>query len=348
MRKTHTSKIIVLAALCGGFLTACSSGGGGGISTTSGTTGSTGTSTSMTSTTSTNVTPEDDAPGSGIGVTGTVAAPAAATFGSGSPQLAAPGGPTFDGSSGSYPANITFPLITSGFQKTSTGLSPTPSDPAATLTVVSSSSSATTVQLMIPSLSVNQPIGFAGSLTNVGDSIFFADGLSYTAAGFWAVGPTATNPATPISYGAYLFGFETPKAAVPTSGSAVFSGQGLVQANVFKTFGTEVQTLGLFQGNPSISVNFGSGAINGSFTQMALGQQQWNDVSVTANIATGTNRFSGTTAAASAPGTPMSLSASATGSINGAFYGPAAQQLGAVWTLSDGTGSAIGTVVAGH
>jgi hypothetical protein len=44
----------------------------------------------------------------------------------------------------------------------------------------------------------------------------------------------------------------------------------------------------------------------------------------------------------------MSLSASATGHIDGAFYGPAAQNLGAVWSLSDGTGSALGSVVAGH
>jgi hypothetical protein len=103
-------------------------------------------------------------------------------------------------------------------------------------------------------------------------------------------------------------------------------------------------------GTPSISVNFGSGSVSGSFTQMRMSNslQPWNDVSVAGNIAMGTNKFSGTTAATSAPGTLMSLSGSATGSINGAFYGPAAQNLGAVWSLSDGTGSALGTVVAGH
>jgi len=81
---------------------------------------------------------------------------------------------------------------------------------------------------------------------------------------------------------------------------------------------------------------------------MQQNQQPWNDVSVAGTIAMGTNKFSGTTAATSSPGTPMSLSASATGHIDGAFYGPAAQNLGAVWSLSDGTGSALGTVVAGH
>ncbi len=74
---------------------------------------------------------------------------------------------------------------------------------------------------------------------------------------------------------------------------------------------------------------------------------QW-DVSVAASIAAGTNKFNGSTAVTSAPPGPFSLNASASGSINGAFYGPAAQNLGAIWTLSDGTTSAIGGVVARH
>jgi hypothetical protein len=44
----------------------------------------------------------------------------------------------------------------------------------------------------------------------------------------------------------------------------------------------------------------------------------------------------------------MALSGSATGHIDGAFFGPAAQNLGAVWSLNDGSGAALGTVVAGH
>ena len=134
---------------------------------------------------------------------------------------------------------------------------------------------------------------------------------------------------------------------MPTSGTAAFTGQWW--GTVYKTVGTEILSSLPIGGNASISADFGSGAINGSLTQMkAANTEGWNDVSVTANIAMGSNRFSGTTAAASAPGTPISLSGSAVGKINGAFYGPAAQQLGAVWSLSDGTGSALGTVLAGH
>jgi hypothetical protein len=75
----------------------------------------------------------------------------------------------------------------------------------------------------------------------------------------------------------------------------------------------------------------------------------WHDVSVKANIAPETNKFSGTTAVTSQPSpSSFSLTNSATGHINGAFYGPAAQNLGALWSLSDGTGSALGWVGASH
>jgi hypothetical protein len=278
------------------------------------------------------------------GIAGSVAAPAAGTFGSASPQLASPGGPTFNGSSGSYPSNVTFPLLVASLQKSATGLSAVSGDQGASLTVVNSSDSSSTVHIMIPSVGVNVTDTLHSSLASgLGQYI---DGLSYAVVGFWTQNQTA-NSLPLLSDSEFVFGFETPQAAMPTSGTAVFSGG--AQGSVYKTVGTEIQTTGV-GGDASISANFGSGAITGSFTKMGAGNnnQPWNDVTFTANIATGSNRFSGSTAAASAPGTTMSLSGSANGSINGAFYGPAAQTLGAAWTLSDGTGSAIGTVLAGH
>ena len=334
MRKTHKSKIIVLGALCCALSTACSSGGGGGMSQSVAASGY------MVTTP-----PEPDS--SDTGIAGTVAAPAAATFGTAPAQLATAGGASFDGSSGSYPANVTFPLIATGLQKTSTGLSPAPGDPAATLKVIGSSSSFSNAELVVPSLGLDQSITFGTSLAGGGDSGDAIYGLSYVATGGWWTRPSGTNnPNALTNTGVYVFGYQTPQAAMPTSGSAVFSGE--TTAAVYKTVGTEIQG-GLVAGSASISANFGSGAINGSFTQMKLtNTENWNDVSVNANIAMGSNTFSGTTAAASAPGQPLSLSGSAVGKINGAFYGPAGQQLGAVWSLSDGTGSALGTVLAGH
>ena len=333
MRKN--SNIILLAALCCAFSAACS--GGGGMSQ------------NVTAPTNTApvapVAPPPDF--NDTGIAGTVAAPAAATFGTASAQLATAGGPTFDGSSGSFPSpNVTFPLLTTALQKTSSGLSPAPGDPAATLTINTTSSNFSRVQLTVPSVGINQSIFFGANLGTPDPGDDYIYGLSYVATAGWSQTSVSTNPP---SAGVFVFGYETPQAAMPTSGTAVFSGQGLVSASVYKTVGTDIQAAIPIVGNASISANFGSGAVAGGFTKMqTLNGTAWNDVTLNANIATGTNRFSGTTAAASAPGGTMSLSGSATGSINGAFYGPVAQQLGAVWSLSDGTGSAIGTIVAGH
>ena len=336
MRKSHPSRIIARAALCCALSTACSGGGGGGVSQSVA---------ASANTASTSQPPEPDSEDTGIA--GTVAAPAAATFATGPAQLATAGGASLDGSSGSFPANVTFPLISSGLQKTSTGLSPTPSDLAATAMVINDSSNSSAVQLVIPSVGINETITMNSNAAGGGDSGQPIYGLSYVVTGGWWTRPSGTNnPYALTNTGVYVFGFETPQAAMPASGTAVFSGGTL--ATIYKTVGMEIQS-GLVGGNASITANFGSGAINGSLTQMMVtNTEHWNDVSVTANIATGSNRFSGTTAAASAPGQPMSLSGSAVGKINGAFYGPAGQQLGAVWSLSDGTGSALGTVLAGH
>jgi hypothetical protein len=68
----------------------------------------------------------------------------------------------------------------------------------------------------------------------------------------------------------------------------------------------------------------------------------WNDVAFTSTITS--NAFSGITQVTTAPGGQYSMSGSASGTIDGRFFGPAAQEAAAVWTLSDGTKSAIGTI----
>ncbi len=346
MFKPNAPRIAWLATAVGCALTgACSSGGGG-----AGTGPPVATATAAPAPASASGTTDLVFPPPGnrkdTGIAGSVAAPGAASFSSAAAQLAMQGGPTFDGSSGSYPANVTFPLLSNSLQAGSAGLSAVAGNQGATATVVNTSAAYSTLHLTIPSIGVDATI--AGDLTLVNHLGGPTDGLSYAVMGGWLQGPAASPTTVLQSATVFVFGYETPQSAMPSSGTAVFSGPGLAAAYVYKPVGTEINT-DYAQGNPSLSVNFGSGAVNGSFTNMQLlNGQPWNDVSVSANIAAGSNRFSGTTAAASAPGTAMSLSGSATGRIDGAFFGPAAQNLGAVWSLSDGSGSALGTVVAGH
>ena len=334
--RTPTTNRMAVALSCS-LIAACSGGGGGSAGPAAGTVGTS----SAPGTTTSSTTTSSGTNSFSTSISGTVAAPPAATFGTAQARTAVPGGPAFDGSSGGFPANVTFPLISSSLQNGSTGLSAAAGDQGATATVVSSSNQKSTLQLSIPSLNVNRSMDFNTNLVSGLDQV--TDGYSYVVMGSWY--NRANQPAnsgTLQSTSAFVFGYETPAANMPSSGTATFTG--FAGGTVFKPVGTDIQNT-YVSGSASFSANFGSGQVTGSFTKMQNGSP-WNEVSATASIAAGTNKFNGTTAATSSPGTPMSLSGSATGFINGAFFGPGAQNLGAVWSLSDGTGSALGTVTA--
>jgi hypothetical protein len=278
---------------------------------------------------------------------GPIAAPAPASFGTAPAQVAVPSGPTFDGSSGSYPANVTFPLISTSLKSASPGMSAAAAQDA-TLTLISSSANSQNFQLVIPSLNLNTNVHFGENIVSNIDGTTY--GFSYVAVGFWEQRSAINEPIQ--SNTEFSFGYETPGSSMPTTGSGDFSG--LASASVFKpASGTIAETS--ITGRAILSANFSSGQVTGTMTQMKqydgmdthpYNFLQWNDVSLNASIAPGSNRFSGTTAATSAPGTGFSLAGSATGHIDGVFYGPTAQNLGAVWSLSDGNASAIGTIAA--
>jgi hypothetical protein len=277
-----------------------------------------------------------------------VAAPAPVSFGSNpvATQLASPGGPTFANSQAA-----TFPLLFAGYQASASGLAPIAPGAGATLTLSLGvppgdfqGKNAVSWQISVPSVGVTSS-GFesAGLYQNFDSPI---QALDYVAFGSWQWGLSGQD------LGHFIFGYETPPASVPVSGTAAFSG--LWEGEVITPKSGQPPQAGDVGGNASFSVDFLSGKISGALTSAASGGsygidlQPWNDVSVSAAIAAGSNRFAGTTAVASSPANSAGLKASATGTIAGAFYGPAAQQLGAVWTLSDGTNSAIGTVIAHH
>ena len=142
---------------------------------------------------------------------------------------------------------------------------------------------------------------------------------------------------------------------MPTSGTATYS-NGSVRGEVFTpaVSATLPYTDARLSGSVSLNVDFGSGALTGSLTGMQVNDAAgahiaaWNDVSLSATISG--NGFSGSTAATSSPSgaasAPYVLAGSATGTVNGNFYGPAADEAGAVWTLNDGQRSAIGSLTA--
>ncbi len=290
--------------------------------------------------------------GDSSGGTTTPVAPAATT-----PAVTALGGPTFDGSSGLFTTNTSFSGTATTVQFTSSSISASPNQ-AATVIIFDNYGSGTisdqgrhSYQIIIPSVNLNVT-GF--NMGNVGS--FFWDfpgdiplaGLSYVALGTWRQPSGPSGGAGTTTTDAYfVFGYNTPAVTMPTTGTATFSGQ--TGFNLYQQSGGQVLS-SWGAGKANFSVDFASGNVTGAFTQQweASSSGPWNDVSVNASIAAGTSKFSGTTGVTSVPVGSFTLKASAAGHIDGGFYGPAAQNIGALWSLTDGTTTAVGGVAAGH
>ena len=142
----------------------------------------------------------------------------------------------------------------------------------------------------------------------------------------------------------YVAGYQTPVASMPTNGSATYGGTGTVIGSALIPGGSTGAQL---NGNSALTANFSSGAVTGAFTNMTAtpvsggAAQPWNNVSLTASISGA--KFSGQTATSSTPSGTYALG-TGTGTINGGFYGPNANEVGAVWTLYDGSKAAFGGV----
>jgi hypothetical protein len=166
--------------------------------------------------------------------------------------------------------------------------------------------------------------------------------LSWTTYGMWAVHVDVGAPSTTSA--AFVTGYKTPTGSVPTTGSATYLGSVVGQVIYPKAGAENGVGQADLTGSATLEANFASGGITGELTGMMAGSAPWNSVSLLGSIAGG--QFSGTSAVTSAPANNGSLSAAATGTFAGMFFGPNAQELGAVWTLYDGTSSAIGSIGA--
>jgi hypothetical protein len=225
----------------------------------------------------------------------------------------------------------------------------------ATLTAVNTSTNS--VELKIPSLSIDQTFtlgknGATASSTLSGGQVLnftlVSANLTYTALGNWSINSGGTNgQTTNISY--FILGYQTAPSSMPTSGSATYSGTndvtGVVGIQGGSNSGTGSANL---TGNASLTANFATNTVTGTLSNMMATPSNggaavaWDTVNLSGSI-TG-NLISGTTSVGSSPGTSYSLAAGGTGTLKGGFYGPSANEVGAVWTLHDATGSgAVGS-----
>lgn len=202
----------------------------------------------------------------------------------------------------------------------------------------------------VAALGISVPLGssfyYSGLFANVGNThveLYLDDstktGLSWSTYGAWAIYEGDSKPAR---FAAFVTGYRTPLAAVPKTGTATFTGSVTGQVFYPQAGGTNGIGREALSGDAALQANFGSGTITGSLTNMRAGSDPWNSVSLQGTISTAANAFSGASTATSAPGGVTALSSAATGTFSGLFFGPIAQELGAVWTLFDGTKTATG------
>jgi hypothetical protein len=170
--------------------------------------------------------------------------------------------------------------------------------------------------------------------------------LSWTAYGDWA---SYRRDLAEVSRhdGIFFTGFQTPADSVPTVGTATYTGRttGIVWNGGFEGVGTA--GMEELNGKVSLQANFATRIIDGALTEMGSGDPfdgsfPWNSVAVTGVFSGGQSTFAGTATAISTTSDSASLKANATGTLLGSFFGPFAQEVGGVWTLTDGMKSASG------
>jgi hypothetical protein len=137
----------------------------------------------------------------------------------------------------------------------------------------------------------------------------------------------------------FTYGVETPDASLVRTGSGTYPVQ-------LRGIGAFNDTVGATRGSGNVSVDFGSGALTGNGTIFTIapngnreGDRPWR---MTAALSSNANRFAGSFGMGLPFGfTPLDMS----GAIDGRFYGPAAEELGASWYWRD---SFLGTTFAGY
>lgn len=191
-------------------------------------------------------------------------------------------------------------------------------------------------------------VGFPGhQLPNFYDFVSDLEGgdLDYTRFGYWYRFQVAGGME---QAGAWTAGFVTPANDIPTQGTAAYSGHATGLYNDAGACNCGDQFVSTFTGDVDLTVNFTNQSLNGSITNILLTPISgtagpMNDIGFVASIDRTSNLFAGTTSVTSQPGGDWAFGPSASGLINGRFYGPGAAEVGAVFSLTEGLKRLIGS-----
>lgn len=337
--ETSRKALCLTSSVCLLALAACSGGGGGGASVN--TTPSTTTPSTTTPSTTTPTPPAtvSIAPPNGVGVSG------------------------FSGLGSSFTTNP--PPVGSKIPLGGNSVAITPTSVAdsgvtnntitATYRGTAPGTSVPIFDFSIPSLSVTatnlRADGTPVTVSNGGQVAATFATMTYTLVGAWAYTPTGGNP----SYiGQVVTGYSTAASAVPTTGTASYTGNpntalggGVIGAYAVPA-GNGTIAAGTLAGNVSINANFAANTATGNFTNMVAtpvtgggSASPWNDVSFSANFSRSTSgvTMSGNMTAAAPPANAgvAGFAAGSGGGMVAEFYGPAAQEVGGNWFIREGS-----------
>jgi hypothetical protein len=174
--------------------------------------------------------------------------------------------------------------------------------------------------------------------------------LTYTSYGYWLIERfPQVGSYEWTNGGAFLGGFVTPPGSIPSTGNATYTGN--VTGLYDEAFlGGDVA---LLSGNVSVTIDFSARSVSGQMTNLQLGSDSvrhsaMNDIAFNAAFNPAQNLFNGTTHVTTVPNGSSAFTADATGVIQGRVFGPTADEVGAVWTLSDSVRRLIGSFGAGR
>ena len=165
--------------------------------------------------------------------------------------------------------------------------------------------------------------------------------LQYVRAGRWLY-VTGSGSSSVYSINDFTYGVRTPDAALPRTGLG-----GYVISVTGTAADADYPNLMNFGGMGTLTVDFAKGTLSGS-GELEFREDYYmagrpaatanGEFSLSAALSSSANAFTGTLSFAGI--------GSYTGSLNGGFYGPAAEELGAAFSASDGSGGvATGTIL---
>jgi hypothetical protein len=173
-------------------------------------------------------------------------------------------------------------------------------------------------------------------------------GLSYADFGWWNTSSTTAGGVTTDTIGYFGSGpMLNLTAAMPKAGTASYSGTFLGDAFDGASRYQLVGALGL-------TANFATASVNGQINNIAAYDRvlptpttTFNDINlagkITGNGFAGTATASSTSGTSGAPSNSTALAAGTSGTFNGHFYGPAANEVTGILQINSGTTTVVGS-----